>query len=666
MWEKEEHAPGNKTTLVPERSKKVLFVCVKGRLQWLQALNITYKSESQAVCTDHFDSKWHACKGRLLNNAVPNSVDGCDEQGTDTYQDWQEDIDAPKMGNTDVISEELPFNYKYDVSFGEINSTRDTADSLIRVPSPVEATLHNVTHGGDHSNMNHQEPHTTASSLPASSLTPEDLDAGDHESDPEDTEYSSDDDLAFWQKMKRHAKQRNKKLYRKKFFHKYSQDQSNSRNSPVNSQIDQNLRSTREDNETSNKVSSVVKRSGNDDWITDDEDDDDDHENIDLAFKREWEEKRLPHNSKEKNFVCSICGKAYSKPSFLRAHIVRNHKEHEEAKRYPHFCPHCRKVYVREKDLMKHQQQFSGPCEICGVVLGCSDLFWAHRRDHDSVCKVCNKEFTKMSSLYIHMKIEHSKNPLSCSVCDKRFHCESLLKKHFTNIHDNLTVRKTITKCDKCDFSAKTQRALRIHQGLVHGLKPDLFPCKKCKKTFSTQVTYKNHIATHRKRSIICPLCSEKFTSEDELQTHRISVHEVSDSVGSGKETLSSHLDSSHLSQYACALCNITLGSNEDMSQHMHKYHDMDIDSPREIRLQIERVHLSEIDKNAKGVWVVGSEETYPQELDKPTTRDLSTHFGSSSDKSSLLVPASAMPPNVNVVEVIGVQYHVVREDQQH
>ncbi|XP_063883809.1 zinc finger protein 860-like isoform X2 [Scylla paramamosain] len=643
-------------------------------MQWLRALNITHKNESQAVCTDHFDSKWHASKGRLLNNAVPNSVGGCDEQDADTYQDWQEDIDAPKMGNTEVISEVLPFSHKYDASFGEINSTQDIAESFIRIPSPMEGTMYDITRGRGYSNMDHQEPHTTASSVPASSLKEnflpcEDLGAGNHGNDPEDTEYSSDDDFAFWQKMKRRAKQRNKKSLRKKLFHKYSSDQNNSRNSPMNSQryMDQQSSPTKEGNETSDKLSSVVKGSENeDDWITDDEVDDEDHENIDLAFKREWEEKRLPPNSKEKNFVCEICGKAYSKPSFLRAHIVRDHKEHEGAKRYPYFCQHCRKVYVREKDLLKHQQQFSGPCEICGMVLGCSDLFWAHRRDHDSVCKVCNKEFTKMSSLYIHMKIEHSKNPLSCSICDKRFHCESLLKKHIVKVHDNAAVQQTITKCDKCDFSAKTQRALKIHQGLVHHSKLGLFTCKKCKKTFSTKLTYKNHVATHRKKSIICPLCSEKFTSEHELQTHRISVHEVTYNVGSEKETLPSHLNSSHLSQYACALCNITLGSNEDLSQHMHRYHDMDINSPREIRLEIERVHLSEIDKNANGVWAVGSEETHPQELDKPTMRDLSTHFGSSIDKSALLVPATAMPPNVNVVEVNGVQYHVVRENQQH
>uniref|UniRef100_A0A0P4VYE2 THAP-type domain-containing protein n=1 Tax=Scylla olivacea TaxID=85551 RepID=A0A0P4VYE2_SCYOL len=154
--------PGTKLHLFPKDPRR--------RMQWLRALNITHKNESQAVCTDHFDSKWHASKGRLLNNAVPNSVGGCDQQDADTYQDWQEDIDAPKMGNTEVISEVLPFSHRYDASFGEINSTQDIAESFIRIPSPMEGTMYDITRGRGYSNMDHQEPHTTSSSVPASSL----------------------------------------------------------------------------------------------------------------------------------------------------------------------------------------------------------------------------------------------------------------------------------------------------------------------------------------------------------------------------------------------------------------------------------------------------------------------------------------------------------------
>uniref|UniRef100_A0A0P4VTH8 THAP-type domain-containing protein n=1 Tax=Scylla olivacea TaxID=85551 RepID=A0A0P4VTH8_SCYOL len=294
--------PGTKLHLFPKDPRR--------RMQWLRALNITHKNESQAVCTDHFDSKWHASKGRLLNNAVPNSVGGCDQQDADTYQDWQEDIDAPKMGNTEVISEVLPFSHRYDASFGEINSTQDIAESFIRIPSPMEGTMYDITRGRGYSNMDHQEPHTTSSSVPASSLKEnflpcEDLGADNHGNDPEDTEYSSDDDFAFWQKMKRRAKQRNKKSLRKKLFHKYSSDQNNSRNSPMNGQryMDQQSSSTKEGNETSDKVSSVVKGSENeDDWITDDEvDDEDSKDDIILKDSKDRDDRRDSKDGKKKD-----------------------------------------------------------------------------------------------------------------------------------------------------------------------------------------------------------------------------------------------------------------------------------------------------------------------------------------------------------------------------
>lgn len=65
-------------------------------------------------------------------------------------------------------------------------------------------------------------------------------------------------------------------------------------------------------------------------------------------------------------------------------------------------------------------------------------------------------------------------------------------------------------------------------------------------------------------------------------------------------------------------------------------------------------------------VQAVGTEETYLQKLDTPTTGDFSTHFGRSNGKSALLVPTSAVSPNVIIMEVNGVQYHVIRESQQH
>uniref|UniRef100_A0A0P4WV76 C2H2-type domain-containing protein n=1 Tax=Scylla olivacea TaxID=85551 RepID=A0A0P4WV76_SCYOL len=479
--------------------------------------------------------------------------------------------------------------------------------------------------------------------------------------------------------MKRHEKGKSKESSRNEQFRKYSPHGGNfesekitycSRNSPVKVQKcnDELLLLSKEGSKILDKVSSVVQGSEKkDDWITDDEVDDEDHENIEQAFKKEWKEKRLPYNSKEKNFPCEICGKRYSKHSYLRAHIVREHKEHEEAKRYPYSCQHCKKVYVSEKQLLQHQHKHRGPCEICGVVMKCNGLLWAHQRNHDSACKVCNRKFQTKESAYMHMRLKHSENPIPCAECDRTFPFEFIRKRH-AKTHHNVEV--TRYSCDKCDFWSVGQRALKIHQRRTHGSKLDLFTCKECKCIFNSKVTYKNHVATHvSNSSIVCLSCSAKFISEDELHAHRISVHGVTDKVDTRKETISNYCNSSHVSHYLCALCNITLSDTEDLSQHMYKYHNIDVDSPRVIKPEIEPFLIPEVDENNEStLQTVDIEGTNPQELDRviktEPTPVISTDISCSSGRSALLVPASVVPPNVNIVEVNGVQYHVIRESQ--
>lgn len=278
--------------------------------------------------------------------------------------------------------------------------------------------------------------------------------------------------------MKRHAKRKIKKPSRNKLYLKYPSHINHFKNERIkcsspNSHVtvqkcnDQQSAVSEEGSKSKDEASTAVKGPGSgDDWITDDEMDDEVQENIDLAFKREWKEKRLPWNSKEKNFVCDICGKLYSKHSYLRGHIVREHKEHEEAKKYPYSCQHCKKVYMRERHLLQHQQQHNGPCEICGVVLKCSGLFWVHRRNHDSVCKVCNRTFGTKSSVDMHMRLKHSEKVVPCPECNRKFPFEFLKNRHIAKAHRNPEL--TRYKCDKCDFWALAEVALKIHQRRMH------------------------------------------------------------------------------------------------------------------------------------------------------------------------------------------------------
>lgn len=521
----------------------------KRRQQWVQNINIAYVKHTQVLCDDHFAPHYKGSKGNLLSTAVPIPTGGSEGQPSSNIvhaTEQQASPDDTASAETQHVIQadhdastlyELPSYDMYGSGFGRLEEPSDVVLPVL----PLSGTFVSCSQEPPKSSIGYlhdgQDCFVTKFDAHQLQLHPQEQplflqpQADDNlENDPEDTDYSSDDDFAFWQKMKKHTKRKGKKSPRNKLIAKCMKSFQNSlRKSHINIQkCSDQQSSTKEGNETSDKVSSVVKESENDDWITDDEVDDENHENIELAFKREFKAKRLPPNSREKNFVCKICEKAYSKHSILRAHVVKDHREHEEAKRYPYSCQHCKKVYLREKALLKHQQHFRGPCERCGVVFGCSDQFWFHRRDHDSVCKVCNKEFKNMSSLYTHMNMKHSKKGVSCSVCDQKFRFKYSMKKHIAKVHISNELARY--KCESCDFSVTTQLGLKIHQSKVHGSKLNLFTCKKCKNTFSTKLTYQNHVATHvRKSNVTCPLCSKKFISQKALQTHRIHVHAVTE-----------------------------------------------------------------------------------------------------------------------------------------
>lgn len=408
-----------------------------------------------------------------------------------------------------------------------------------------------------------------------------------------------------------------------------------------------------------------------DDWITDDEVDEVD-EDISMAFKKEFKERRVPPNTREKNYVCELCGKLYSKHSILRQHVVRDHKE-DGVKLFPYFCQYCELVYVKESHLVKHQLKHRGPCEVCGVILKCSSQFWSHRRDHDSVCEVCNKAFTKRSKLDKHMRRVHQDTHMKkasqgkkvpCPECDKTFALECLKNKHIAKAHPTISLPY---KCDKCDFWSTKKVSIKLHQIKSHNANRATYTCKECKSKFTCEASYNTHLQNHISRSsIVCHLCSQALTSEEDFQAHMESLHETSVSRNAVENTNSSPVYSSEF-QYSCAICNISLSDNEQLTQHMQQCHYMDIETPRDIKVEIEPVEAAVSSKGSANVLqTVNNGDSVPQTCDRPikkesTTLQFSAGFDCSDGGSALLMPANVVPPNVNMVDINGVQYHVIR-----
>lgn len=501
------------------------------------------------------------------------------------------------------------------------------------------------------------------------------------DNDPDNSEFSSDNDVTFWKKVGKCRKQKLQASSAFEFPLKYpphisSLKYDKSKGSSGSSQIliksceSQQATLSREgDSKLDEANSSVMEAGGDDDWITDDEVDEEELENIDIemAFKREYKERRLPRNTKEKNFMCDICGKQYSKHNLLRKHVVRHHKEEDGAKLFPYSCQHCENVYITERQLLHHQKQPPRPCEVCGVIFKCIGLLWPHRRDHNSVCQVCDKAFSGRNSLVQHMKIAHQEKNIPCPKCDKMFSFESFKNQHIAKAHPE---KPLPYQCDKCDFSAMKKVSVKIHQKKAHTAKPPQYTCKDCNSKFTCEASYNTHVENHiSRRSIVCHLCSQRFISDEEIQVHMKSNHKPSTNKNNEENTLSSPLYNGEL-QYSCGVCNIIWSDEKQLTQHMQQFHYMDIETPRDIKVEIEHVEAPEASLGSgSGVQAVNNGDSNPQNSDwliknEPTTLKFSTGLDCSDGESALLMPATAVPPNINMVDINGVHYHVIKGSQ--
>ncbi|KAJ0032851.1 hypothetical protein NQD34_002932 [Periophthalmus magnuspinnatus] len=100
-------------------------------------------------------------------------------------------------------------------------------------------------------------------------------------------------------------------------------------------------------------------------------------------------------------------------------------------------------------------------CPICGKSLK-RDL-WSHILGHTAErpfsCSVCNKGFTRKSSLTLHKSLHLTQKPFSCTVCGKGFTQKSHLKLHL-DIHDKHEQKQKETVISK--RTRKTKQAAAV------------------------------------------------------------------------------------------------------------------------------------------------------------------------------------------------------------
>ncbi|KRZ74664.1 Zinc finger protein with KRAB and SCAN domains 8 [Trichinella papuae] len=263
---------------------------------------------------------------------------------------------------------------------------------------------------------------------------------------------------------------------------------------------------------------SVIAGSGGNDEDEDIEEEPD-YELLDLEKANEESDQRLGEHK------CNMCSMNYISALLLKRHMK---EEHDEIPYMCGFCPKrfkWKSNFLKHKEV--HNAHFKFTCNQCNTNFPSQAAVDVHfkskhmERIREHVCPLCQKSFYEKESLTKHMR-EHNGPFYTCGQCGRQFVEEALLKKHIT-IHTE-TRHYVCNVCEKMFSRASSLSAhLPIHK-TVHK-RNKLYQCSSCWKAFSKLEDLQMHVDGHRRiRHYPCLKCDRAYNSLVHLEKH-MQVH---------------------------------------------------------------------------------------------------------------------------------------------
>ncbi|XP_071988649.1 oocyte zinc finger protein XlCOF8.4-like isoform X2 [Engystomops pustulosus] len=219
----------------------------------------------------------------------------------------------------------------------------------------------------------------------------------------------------------------------------------------------------------------------------------------------------------EKSFLCSQCGKCFTRKSYLLIH----QRTHTGEKPFP--CPECGKCFGQRSHLTQHKKIHTGErpflCSECGKCFPVRSGLVKHQRIHTGEkpfsCRECGRCFSRRRPLTDHEKLHTGEKPFSCRECGRCFSRRGTLTDH-EKLH---TGEKpySCTECGKC-FTVKS--TLVVHQRSHTGEKP--YACTVCGKCFKQKSILNAHQKTHSGgKAFSCSDCGRCYSYKSDLLKHQ-------------------------------------------------------------------------------------------------------------------------------------------------
>ena len=168
----------------------------------------------------------------------------------------------------------------------------------------------------------------------------------------------------------------------------------------------------------------------------------------------------------EKRHKCSECDQAFA----MKQDLIRHFRKHTGET--PFKCEECGKIFTQKIGLTKHVHRM-------------------HSGETPFKCSVCGEAFAKNMRLKQHFRIHTGETPYECYDCEEKFATKEILYQHAYYRHGG-----EIFQCEMCEELFNTKGNLNRHLLVVHTVdKP--YVCTVCDKSFPYQSVLKNHFRTH-------------------------------------------------------------------------------------------------------------------------------------------------------------------------